>query len=256
MGGWAGCGSVNTVSTGAHSFVCWPDATRCTSQTLVAHCVCVGKIEIDMQHRRDMHGPMQQCSCTHHLHDASCTIPSRDTQNFPFKPFSAAYVAEALKTEVDWRTNGLVTPAKDQGAGTTTHPNTPMHKHTNPPYPHQPTPRTLARAQVLTGIVGRLGGLPQQRGNTHASEATVRSPPMPSLVTPIDSSVGRRHRFPMLHTCTHAHTRSHTLAHANTSSHNTHAHAHTHRTQRVVQLPCRPSQLFRGGTRRLHWMGP
>jgi hypothetical protein len=138
-------------------------------------------------------------------------------------------------------------------------PPTPTHPCTNtlyPPYPHQPTPRTLARAQVLTGIVGRLGGLPQQRGNTHASEATVRSPPMPSLVTPIDSSVGRRHRFPMLHTCTHAHTRSHTLAHANTSSHNTHAHAHTHRTQRVVQLPCRPSQLFRGGTRRLHWMGP
>jgi cathepsin L len=36
--------------------------------------------------------------------------------NYPFKPFSAEYVAKALKTETDWRTKGLVTPAKDQGA--------------------------------------------------------------------------------------------------------------------------------------------
>ena len=41
---------------------------------------------------------------------------SHNLQNYPFKPFSTAYVNEALRTEVDWRTKGLVTPAKDQGA--------------------------------------------------------------------------------------------------------------------------------------------
>eukprot|EP00040_Diaphanoeca_grandis_P020058 m.106443 g.106443 ORF g.106443 m.106443 type:complete len:325 (+) comp27722_c0_seq1:27-1001(+) len=36
--------------------------------------------------------------------------------NYPFKPFSAEYVKTSLAEQVDWRTKGLVTPAKDQGA--------------------------------------------------------------------------------------------------------------------------------------------
>ena len=36
--------------------------------------------------------------------------------DFPFRPFSAAYVARALAATVDWRAAGAVTPAKDQGA--------------------------------------------------------------------------------------------------------------------------------------------
>ena len=35
---------------------------------------------------------------------------------YPFKNFSASYVATALNTGIDWRVRGLVTPAKDQGA--------------------------------------------------------------------------------------------------------------------------------------------
>lgn len=36
--------------------------------------------------------------------------------SYPFKPFSADYVAKALATPTDWRASGAVTPAKDQGA--------------------------------------------------------------------------------------------------------------------------------------------
>lgn len=36
--------------------------------------------------------------------------------DFPFKPFSDAYVAEAKSTPTNWVSKGAVTPAKDQGA--------------------------------------------------------------------------------------------------------------------------------------------
>lgn len=48
--------------------------------------------------------------------EAEFTLQLSGSSNYPFKPFSAEYVAKALKTETDWRTRGLVTPAKDQGA--------------------------------------------------------------------------------------------------------------------------------------------
>ena len=36
--------------------------------------------------------------------------------DFPFQPFSPSYIKAALAQSVDWRTKGIVTPAKDQGA--------------------------------------------------------------------------------------------------------------------------------------------
>ena len=44
------------------------------------------------------------------------TTPSETYPVYPFRPFSAAYVAESLATPVDWRALGAVTPCKSQGA--------------------------------------------------------------------------------------------------------------------------------------------
>ena len=38
------------------------------------------------------------------------------TGSYPFKPFSNATVEKALRTSIDWRAHGAVTPAKDQGS--------------------------------------------------------------------------------------------------------------------------------------------
>ena len=39
----------------------------------------------------------------------------RDDPNYPFREFSAAEVKTALASPTDWRMQGAVTPAKDQG---------------------------------------------------------------------------------------------------------------------------------------------
>ena len=50
--------------------------------------------------------------------DLRLSITGDNFANFPFKPFSAAYVKKALAEGVDWRTKsgGAVTPVKSQGS--------------------------------------------------------------------------------------------------------------------------------------------
>jgi hypothetical protein len=54
-------------------------------------------------------------------------LARHSTNSVPFEPFSDAFVQHALKTGVDWREKGAVTPAKDQGAHG-------AHPHTLPPF--------------------------------------------------------------------------------------------------------------------------
>jgi hypothetical protein len=52
---------------------------------------------------------------SHEEYVAERNAQLQGTTQYPFKPFSDKYVAAALKKTVDWRKQGIVTPAKDQG---------------------------------------------------------------------------------------------------------------------------------------------